>query len=228
MSRRLPIMLALLLGGASGGTNALAQTSANAPAQDLEGWTARAPSSSRTTIRNLDAPPETPIRNLDSPTEMEKPAPPVRRRWYGAPILAIDGLAFTTAILGATSSGVRPMLGLGLAGYVFGGPAVHGEHGHTGKVLGSLGLRLAPFALIAGIAELAPCSPPPSLDGSNDACFQYEAFLLGLGVQMMLAASIVDATVIAREDDHRVYVVRVTPWMDPATRRIGAGIGGAF
>jgi hypothetical protein len=53
---------------------------------------------------------------------------------------------------------------------------------------------------------------------------------LAIGIAMMPAIALVDALFLANDDGSTAQrgSVRVEPWVDPGTRRVGAGVQGVF
>lgn len=135
-----------------------------------------------------------------------------RRRWYGWQTLIVDGGATLALLALAARSDTNGddawLTGIAVA-YSVAPPIIHLAHGHPGKALLSLGIRVVgPLAIASGVSNHNP----------------------GIGVFGLLAipaAISIDAAAIAREDvptDGGVvsFLQRVafTPWVD--TRR-GAG-----
>jgi hypothetical protein len=115
------------------------------------------------------------------------------RRWYGGYVLAVDG---ASVLVGLTGVLLPPMVMVGVAGYVLGAPIVHWYRGHTGKGFASLGLRVG--AITAGsVAGFALAEPRCKGDFAGLCALFYVVPLVASG---MVAASAVDAALLARED----------------------------
>lgn len=111
------------------------------------------------------------------------------QHWYGAETLAVDALSLLLAFSGLA---MEPLWVLGVAGYVLGGPIIHGTHGSFGRAAGSLALRVAlPFVAVGAGMLIEDCSDGGEYCGLT-------SLVIGIPVGM-LAAIIVDASVLARE-----------------------------
>ena len=107
-----------------------------------------------------------------------------RRRWYGWQTLITDGAAL--AVVGSDTGEVA--LPAVLAAYEFGAPIVHFAHGHVGKGLASLGMRLGSTLALVAAVENCPDAP------------ETPCFLPLIPLSWMIAAIPIDAAVLARED----------------------------
>jgi hypothetical protein len=155
----------------------------------------------------------------DEPRRERSPAPQPHR-WYGAPILLADGLAFGSIGLAAgvqETSGVTLPLGIGT--FILAGPIVHAAHRRWGRMGLSLAARTAlPFAgLMVGAGG---CT-----QGGDCA-----SGLIGLTVLGMVAASIVDASALAYEPITPPASARPTvqPALSLARDRLWLGASGMF
>jgi hypothetical protein len=122
------------------------------------------------------------------------PEPMSQSHWYGWQTLLVDGAALTTVVGGLW---LRPahqdwsvVSIVGVGGLAVGAPIVHWAHGHTGVGFASLGLRLGLPALGALIALTPSCS--------GGECSE-QALALALGVTLIPAPIVLDATWLARE-----------------------------
>ena len=103
-----------------------------------------------------------------------------------------------------------------------GGPTVHAGHGHVGKAVGSFAMRaLPPWVMLQGIATDV-CD--------NDGGCTNDRSVLFVGVALVPVVMLIDALVIAREEvpARPNSGMQIMPWLEPTTRRFGAGIRGAF
>jgi hypothetical protein len=166
---------------------------------------------------------------------MFDPEPEYETRSYGWQTAVVDGAAvlFFVAAVHTAFSDVdyyctqncrsdgdgdgAAVLGMtGVALYGAGGPTIHAAHGRWGTAAASLGIRALPIVL--GV---------PLMQGNDDSD-------AGAGILLggMLAAMIVDATVLARE---RVPVkpqaaagLHVAPGYDRRSRTGFVSVGGSF
>ena len=152
--------------------------------------------------------------------ELPLPAKSQPHRWYGAPILLADGLAYGSIGLAAgvqETSGVTLPLGIGT--FILAGPIVHAAHRRWGRMGLSLAARTAlPFAgLVVGAGG---CT------GGGDCA----SGLIGLTVLGMVAASIVDASALAYEPITPPASARPTvqPALSLARDRLWLGASGMF
>ena len=100
--------------------------------------------------------------------------PPKATHWYGYQTLATDGAALALAIPAMATSNSSPSMGFGIAStamYGLGAPIVHLTHGHVGKGLLDLGLRVAmPIALgFVGAGIGVASYHPQACNASTDA-----------------------------------------------------------
>jgi hypothetical protein len=100
-------------------------------------------------------------------------------RWYGYQILIADGASLGLLTLGVLSSGTGLAV-LGAAGYVAGGPIVHGLNGQGGRAAGSVALRL--LGPVAGFG--AGSAHKEGSDGWSSS--MYSGLLAGFLVPMVL------------------------------------------
>jgi hypothetical protein len=147
-----------------------------------------------------------PPPNPPPPTQRVPPSPsgPKKPVWYGWQTLLVDG-ASVLALLGGITAPV------GMVGYFVGGPIVHFAHGHVGKGLGDLGLRVGAPLLggLGAVAILESGNGPPGGDSpAGPIVFIFLGVLAGAGV-----ASIVDAAALGWEEVpvKPVQAVRVVP-----------------
>jgi hypothetical protein len=152
--------------------------------------------------------------------ELPPPPKPQPRRWYGAPILVADGLAYGSIGLAAEAQGTSGVtLPLGIGTFLLAGPIVHAAHRRWGRMGLSLAARTAlPFAgLVVGASGC--------VDGSD--CLPG---LLGLTVVGMVAASIIDVSALAYEPITPPPSARPTvqPTLSLARDRLWLGASGVF
>lgn len=168
-----------------------------------------------------------PAPSLPSSSPDPLQAPGTHVRWYGWQTLLSDGGAFALMLAGTKTSSME---GLTIAGglvYALGGPAIHDAHGHTGKALGSLGLRIL-LPVIGGVAgdgiAAHDCAPGTWLCGLNGVG---PGMLAGAGI-----AALIDATVLANEDvpDEPSFDASfsVTPVLSAGSGNYSAGVAGTF
>jgi len=148
-----------------------------------------------------------------------------KRHWYGLPILITDaaayGLLVTAAQLDHSSYGYA--LVPSLAGYVLGGPIVHGVRGHWGHAGGSLLLRTT-LPVGGALLGRASCNPDYhrescASDGcGDDGCGGEMAMFAVVG---MAVATAIDLGGLSWEDAEPA--VSLQPVI--SARRDGAWIG---
>ncbi len=80
---------------------------------------------------------------------------------YGKVMFVIDGISTAFALIGQAPD-TMDLSGLGMAGYLLGGPLVHAGNGNSHKGWWSLGTRLVvPFLAGHAVAAFAPCRSCP-------------------------------------------------------------------
>lgn len=121
------------------------------------------------------------------------PEAPETRRWYGGYVLAADGASLLVGLSGVLAP---PMALVGFGGYLVGAPIVHWSRGHVGKGFASLGLRVG---AITGGTVLGYALAEPRCKG-DFAGLCALIYVVPLVVTGMVAATTVDAAVLARED----------------------------
>jgi hypothetical protein len=153
---------------------------------------------------------------VGAPPESQQ-APPLsepekgQRTWYGWQILVSDAASAATFLAGAKidSSGV---VGLGVAGYLAGGPAIHFGHGSFARGMASLGFRVgAPIggALIGGLIVAAFTNNSSTSNSAFvPAWVVGAAFGFSIGV---ISAPILDATLLAYDQKHSPDTASRTP-----------------
>jgi hypothetical protein len=130
----------------------------------------------------------------------KEPERPLIERGYGLETLAFDGGALALFATYAASNGAGGDLlpALSAGSYFAGAPAVHLYHGHIDKALLSLGLRGGlPFAFGIAGGFIAASGERSSL-GEPEFGAGLGGLVIGAGVGMV-AASVLDATLIANE-----------------------------
>lgn len=138
------------------------------------------------------------------------------RRWYGAPILIADGVAYGSLLLAVNAEKTAPVaLPLTVGTFLLSGPITHGVHGQWGRMGLSVASRTAlPFTglLLAAIG----CTTDSDCGDT----------LASGAVAGMLAATIVDSVVLSYEP------VTATPTVQPlvsvAKNQLWLGAGGTF
>jgi hypothetical protein len=117
-----------------------------------------------------------------------------------------------------------PLAVSGLTLYQFGGPMFHVMEGRPWKGTASFAMRLIPPLVVATSGSRACETSYPGSCGGPDMG------QLAIGVAMMPAIALVDALFLANDDASTTKrgSVRVEPWVDPGTRRVGAGVQGVF
>jgi hypothetical protein len=148
--------------------------------------------------------------------------------WYGLPALISDvaSSALLVSALGSNSD-IRPkLLGLGFAGFALGGPLNHFDHGHGGRALGSLGLRVAAGAAAVGFVALAGARGCYGDTGAQSDCN-----LVIFSPVALVGAMIIDDAVIAYErpkpPDAQAHV-SLTPSLSLAPHGGLFSLGGFF
>ncbi len=134
------------------------------------------------------------------------PETPATRRWYGGYLLAADGASLLVGLTGVLAP---PMALVGFGGYLVVAPIVHWSRGHVGKGFASLGLRVG---AVTGGTVLGYALAEPRCKG-DFAGLCALVYVVPLVVTGMVAATTVDAAVLARED------------VEPATREARADRG---
>jgi hypothetical protein len=140
-----------------------------------------------------------------SPASASPPPQAMSTKWYGGQIVASDVLS---VLVIATGAGFRSVQtgGVGFGIYALGGPLIHGAHGRVGTAFASLALRaggLVGGAILGGlIGTAAGGCGAASDDDSPISCKDAGALFGGLvgGGLGMIAASTIDAVVLAKED----------------------------
>jgi hypothetical protein len=167
------------------------------------------------------------ITLVASEARAEREAPPPRATehvWYGWETLLVDAASFSV-FLGTVNDVKRPAPYVGLAGYALGGPIVHIANDEPGRAAGSLILRVATPALLATVGYL---SYSPS-DARGFWGPELNAAILGFCGAV--AASVVDATVLARRNvvvDRRPKLSWTPSLSIDPKGRPAAGISGTF
>jgi len=150
----------------------------------------------------------------DQPESVPPPAKP--RRWYGAPILLADGVAYGSILLAVKVEGTSGVaLPLGIGTYLLAGPITHAVHRRWGR----MGLSLAARAVL----PLAGVTTGATSCNSDSDC---SSTLVLLTTGGMLAASIIDASVLAYEPI--ADSVSVQPALSVAQDRLWLGASGTF
>jgi hypothetical protein len=142
------------------------------------------------------------------------------RHWYGGPILIADAAAFTL-VVGSQLARLHTKvpIGFGLATFVLAPPVAHTLHGHWGRGLGSLGLRLG-LPVLGGLALAGGIG---TCHQDDDSCYA-EGALLGALVGMGVAASVDQLTAFDRhETSAKPRALIVVPTL--AVGRAGGSIG---
>lgn len=107
---------------------------------------------------------------------------------YGERILAIDGTSDALILAGLFGES-DPLLYVGLAGHVLGGPIVHLSHGNPGRAALSLGTRVG-LPAATGLFAYAVCDAD---DSGFLGCIGPVAIAVAFG---FLAAQIIDPALI--------------------------------
>lgn len=163
-----------------------------------------------------EAPAEVPIAALTtrapmpSPAAPSPPAPPtLRSHWYGWQALTVDGAA---VIIALTSGFTGAWGGVGgLTTYAVGAPIVHMAHGHLGKGMADIGLRVG-LPLLFGTIGYASGNQSCHSDGFFCLPPAVGDAVIG-GLIGYAGAVIIDAAFLARED---VEVAAVPPTRERA------------
>jgi hypothetical protein len=155
---------------------------------------------------------------IEEPEDQPESVPPPAkaRHWYGAPILLADGVAYGSILLAfkvERTSGVALPLGIGT--YLLAGPITHTVHRRWGRMGLSLAAR-AVLPLVGVTTGVTSCN-------SDRDCSSTLALLTAGG---MLAASIIDAAVLAYEPI--ADSVSVQPALSVAQDRVWLGASGTF
>jgi hypothetical protein len=109
--------------------------------------------------------------------------------WYGWQMLASGGASILFAYFGSVLATPEVGLSLGVAGYVLGGPIIHGVHGSMGKAAASFGINLLSPALLGLIGYGL---------GGDEGLDAFGGVAIGASVGV-LGALLVDSLVLAYE-----------------------------
>lgn len=129
---------------------------------------------------------------LPGPGEEIEGAEHPKRRWYGAPILIVDGASYVTFLVATSSDVLAPVAVVGAGGFLLGGPITHVAHGNWGWA-GLSVLARGTLPLVGAAAGAGDCEPE---DG--DACLGSVFSLAAVG---MVAATVFDTAVLAFEPE---------------------------
>jgi len=142
--------------------------------------------------------------------------PRAQRRWYGTPILIADGLAYGGLALAINVEQTDQVaLPLSIGTFLLAGPITHGAHGQWGRS----GLSLAARAVLPlGGVILGATGCTADSDCADS--------LAGGAIAGMLAATIVDAAVLAYEPVAETATVQ--PMLSLARDQLWLGAGGTF
>jgi len=154
------------------------------------------------------------------PPWIEDVEEPSQRRWYGWQTLLVDALSVSAVVIGAENDNSKLAVA-GVFGYVFGGAVVHGAHEHTGRALTSFGLRLG-APIVGGIvgSRVGHCA---SDDLECQVSGSATGVLIGAG-----AAVLIDAFVLANEDEVPSSAPRIVPSAELTRDRALFTLGGVF
>lgn len=134
----------------------------------------------------------------ESPVQPEKV--PTTTEWYGMQILGADSAVFATAAL--THDGTIAF------GWIGSGAVVHAAHGHTGRAIGSVAMRVGfpMLGLVLGASSAKGCS--------GDLCGLGPALAGGLiGMGAAEVVDLVDAT-----DEREIVPVQRSPRWQPVAK----------
>jgi hypothetical protein len=167
------------------------------------------------------------------------------RRWYGAPMLAIDGVTFAIALVGtglfvdgATKTAPGDyrnekddggvIVVISGAVYAFSGPFAHGDHDHWGMAFASFGLRttLPCLAFLAGAGFGALTDAPNHYSGA------VEGAVIGFGIGV-LGAFLLDDLLLARDTvapaaTEHSSAFQILPTFAPIKNGASVGVIGVF
>lgn len=160
---------------------------------------------------------------MTPPAPPSAPLPEVEIEDYRWQIAVVDAaglaLAFSQNQTGTSLGGLA---------YALGGPVIHGMHGHGGRVLASMALRVGlPLALAIGGGELGrqDCSGPDDYDcGGANIGGALLGFGLGVVTAMVVDDALIARPVAIRKHDDATWApqIAVTP------RHVGLGALGRF
>lgn len=163
---------------------------------------------------------EEPETETETETERQRFAPPEKarepRRWYGAPILVADGVAYgglALAINVERTNGIALPSSIGT--FLLAGPIIHAVHGRWGRMGLSVGAR-ALFPVGGVLLGATGCTAGSDCSGS----------LATGAIVGMLAATIVDAAVLAYEPVSEMPAVQ--PLVSLGRDQLLLGAGGTF
>ena len=177
----------------------------------------------------------------DEASKLAVAAPPPKEEWYGWQTLLVDGVSLGTiplelapsASFARTPSASYLFLG-SLSSYAFGAPLVHVAHGHWGRGVADLGLRVGAVAAgsLAGAALGTP-SGLSSCEATFAGCFAAGSNGLAVGAMIgAVLASLVDASLLARDTKPgETTPTRSLTWAPSAAMTRGggtAGLAGSF
>ncbi|HEU4405157.1 MAG TPA: hypothetical protein VFS43_07690 [Polyangiaceae bacterium] len=175
--------------------------------------------------------PTPPAAPCPPPVRVAKPKraepPPPRVEWYGWQTIATDLAAVAFVGAGASDEEDGGVALLGLGTYLLGAPIVHAANGQFGKGVASLGLRVGvPVAGALGGLMLGSATCRED-DGWNENVCPLGQAALGslLGI---LAASTLDAAVLAKKEVRPRPAVSIAPAVLPTPRGTSFGLTGTF
>ena len=139
--------------------------------------------------------------------------PAATQEWYGWQTLTADGAAIAlmaSGIVAGSGPAGAPLGYTGMASYVVTPAVIHGAHGHVLRGVGDAAIRVVTPVLgtivgaFSGAALYASKARPAPADGANDYFSPgFDALFTGAAIGFLagvLAASAIDAAVLARDD----------------------------
>lgn len=174
--------------------------------------------------------PAPPPRAVAKPKRDEPPPP--QTEWYGWQTILTDlgSIALVAAGSSANDEGGDGggAMAAGVGMYFLGAPVVHAANGQWGKGVGSLGLRVgAPLTGMLGGFMLGTATCPED-DGINSAPLCPLGQALVGGMLGLVAASVIDASVLAKKEVRPKPAVSLAPSVVPTKQGTTFGLAGTF
>jgi hypothetical protein len=166
---------------------------------------------------------------FDAPVERRS----VDHRWYGWQTLTSDAISIGVFAAGMRDDESKGATFVGLFGYLFGAPFIHGMHRQTGKSLGSFALR-AGLPTVGAIVGYESEGCDQSNDEPDDGYLcGVEGAMTGLLLGTAIAIA-VDAAVLAHEEvepdapNERSLSLRIRPDISVSSDRGMLQLSGVF
>lgn len=170
---------------------------------------------------------------------------PAEQRWYGAQTLIADGAAIGVVGVAAATDDRDvggALVTAAIGSYVLTAPIIHIAHGHVGKGIGDLGLRVGSAGVGALVGTIIATSSvlSPRAKTSDEAAGRFitsgddvaEGMAIGAAVGA-LAAMAIDSALLAHEDVEKpvappTTAMRLKPTVAPTRSGFHAGVSWTF